>query len=305
MKILVYGAGVLGSYLAHVLVRGGNDVTMLARGQRVKELENDGIIISHYFQLKTTVDKVKVITTLLPEDVYDLIFVVMTYSDFQTVLPVLADNQSSHIVLVGNNADADAMQNYIKENSVVEKHVAFGMQLSGGHRKNGRIVCVRAGGGMELGGLDGALTWQPLLDKAFENAKYKLAYYENMDSWLKSHIVLILPLYYATCACDGDLRKATGDKKLLNQVIGALDEGFKVLETLGYTITPASQTQLVRKKRHMPYLALKFYTVTPLNRLVKGSHEEMVALNNAFDDLKRKANISTPNWDELEIHFPS
>ncbi|WP_419891048.1 ketopantoate reductase family protein [Paenibacillus xylanexedens] len=32
MKILVYGAGVLGSQLAHVLVRGGNDVTVLARG---------------------------------------------------------------------------------------------------------------------------------------------------------------------------------------------------------------------------------------------------------------------------------
>jgi len=30
MKILVYGAGVLGSYLAHVLVRGGNDVFLLA-----------------------------------------------------------------------------------------------------------------------------------------------------------------------------------------------------------------------------------------------------------------------------------
>lgn len=63
MKILIYGAGVLGSYLAHVLVRGDNDVTMLARGQRFKELKKNGLIIRHYVQCKTTVDKVNVINT--------------------------------------------------------------------------------------------------------------------------------------------------------------------------------------------------------------------------------------------------
>lgn len=32
MKILVYGAGVIGSYLTHMLCAAGNDVTLLARG---------------------------------------------------------------------------------------------------------------------------------------------------------------------------------------------------------------------------------------------------------------------------------
>ena len=34
MKILIYGAGVIGSYLTHVLCAAGNDVTLLARGCR-------------------------------------------------------------------------------------------------------------------------------------------------------------------------------------------------------------------------------------------------------------------------------
>lgn len=33
MKVLVYGSGVIGSYLSHVLCTAGNDVTMLARGK--------------------------------------------------------------------------------------------------------------------------------------------------------------------------------------------------------------------------------------------------------------------------------
>lgn len=57
MNVLVYGAGVLGSYLAHVLARGGNEVSLLARGKRAEELEKDGLVIRHYFQRKTTVDR--------------------------------------------------------------------------------------------------------------------------------------------------------------------------------------------------------------------------------------------------------
>lgn len=117
MKILVYGAGVLGSQLAQVLVRGGNDVTILARGKRAEELEKDGIVIRHVFQFKTTVDPVRVVRTLEANDQYDLIFVVMKYNDFPSVLPILAENQSNNIVIVGNNADARSMQTYLEEHS--------------------------------------------------------------------------------------------------------------------------------------------------------------------------------------------
>ena len=46
MKILIYGAGVLGSYLAHVLVRADNDVTLLARGTRLEELREQGLRVA-------------------------------------------------------------------------------------------------------------------------------------------------------------------------------------------------------------------------------------------------------------------
>jgi 2-dehydropantoate 2-reductase len=56
MKVLVYGAGVIGSYLCHVLCEAGNDVTLLARGLRKTELDQKGLIIRHYVQKKATVD---------------------------------------------------------------------------------------------------------------------------------------------------------------------------------------------------------------------------------------------------------
>lgn len=307
MRILVYGAGVLGSLLAHYLVKGGNDVTMLARGSRVDELKQNGIIIRHYLQFKTTVDPTKVVTVLQPDDVYDLIFVVMTYADIRAVLPILAANHSHHIVLVGNNPDGHAMQKYLVENSPVEKRIAFGFQLSGGRRERGRIIALGAGGGIEIGDLNGNLSWRPLIEKAFEAAPYKLAFREDMDAWLKSHMIPVLAIHYMTHAGDGDLRRSTGDKKLRNLMVSAVDEGFKVLETLGYPITPASQAHFIRNRYCIVAWFLRIYAITPFNKLmdVMSQYEEMSALNTTFEALKKKADILTPNWDALARYSPN
>ncbi|WP_438351017.1 ketopantoate reductase family protein [Paenibacillus sp. FA6] len=304
MRVLVYGAGVLGSYLAHVLVQGGNDVTMLARGRRVDELQNDGLVIRHYFQLRTTVDKVNVISELQPEDIFDLIFVVMKYPDFQAVLPALAANHSRHVVIAGNNASPAEMLSYLEGNSPVEKKVAFAFQNSAGWRENGRIISVRAPKvQMAVGGLGEELSWRSVIDQAFVKTKYKLTYYKDMDEWLKSHMIMILPLNLITPASGGNLRQAAGNKKLLNQVIDAIDEGHRVLESLGYTVTPASQSQLARDKRKLLYIGLKVILATPPGRILLSdkavSAEEMSALHHAFNELKQRANISTPNWDKL------
>ena len=155
---------------------------------------------------------------------------------------------------------------------------------------------------MELGVLDGELSWRPLIEKAFKNAKYKLNFNDNIDAWLKSHMIFVLVLAYVTNACNGNLRKL--DKKLANQMVKALDEGYMVLETLGYKITPANVANFVRNGRYkfLLYLLLKIYSLTPIpSPEPMTMTNETIALTKAFDDLKRKANIPTPNWDALEV----
>ncbi|UMV45623.1 ketopantoate reductase family protein [Paenibacillus macerans] len=304
MRVLVYGAGVLGSYLAHVLVRGGNQVTVLARGKRAEELERDGLVIRHYFQRKTTVDQVRVIRALEAADIYDLIFVVMKYSDFPAVLPILAANRSSNIIIVGNNTDARDMQNYLKEHSNTPKDIAFGFQLSAGSRENGQTVCIRGGGGqMVLGGLDGPIPFKADLDLAFANVKYKLIYHDNIDAWLKNHIVPILALNYPVIFHERRMKKIAGDGKLLRQIIAAMDEGFRVLEAQGYPLVPAGQASFIRKHPTLMRLLLKIYHLLPASRLVDGSAYEIAALSSVFREWKNRSNVSTPSWDILEEQF--
>ncbi|WP_410771976.1 ketopantoate reductase family protein [Fontibacillus sp. BL9] len=309
MKILIYGAGVLGSYLAHALIRGGNDVTVLARGARAEELESSGLIIRHYFQLKTSVDPVRVIRTLEPEDIYDLIFVVMKYSDFPSVLPILAENRSSNIVIVGNNTDARDMQVYFQENSSTRKNVAFGFQVSAGRREPGRIVSVRAGVQMVIGALDGSIPFRAELDQAFAKVKYKLVYHENIDAWLKNHIIPILAINYGTLIHDGQMKKIAGDNKLLSQMVAAMDEGFRVLEALDYPLVPAGQAKIIRSHPKLLRLFLKIYHLLPVSRMVDGSPLEIVALSRVFREWRNRTDVPTPNWDMLEgrsvIHLPN
>ena len=65
MKILIYGAGVIGSIFAGKLALAGNDVTVLARGKRFEELVNEGIILVNPKTKKVEQIPVKVTDTLL------------------------------------------------------------------------------------------------------------------------------------------------------------------------------------------------------------------------------------------------
>lgn len=46
MRILIYGAGVIGSIFAGRLVASGQDITVLAQGKRLSELSQNGIVLS-------------------------------------------------------------------------------------------------------------------------------------------------------------------------------------------------------------------------------------------------------------------
>ena len=107
MRILVYGAGVLGCELTHVLLQNKkNVVTLLARGEWKEMIDQKGLVIRHWAQRRTTTERVKTIDALAPDDFYDLVFVVVQAGQLPDVLPVLKANRSQYFVFVGNDPQA-------------------------------------------------------------------------------------------------------------------------------------------------------------------------------------------------------
>lgn len=94
MKILVYGAGVLGCNLARNLLRAGKDVTLLARGNWAAEIKQNGLRIKDKFSPRTSVSRIPVVTELAPDATYDVIFVVLRYTQLDSVLDTLRANRT-------------------------------------------------------------------------------------------------------------------------------------------------------------------------------------------------------------------
>ena len=102
-RILVYGAGVLGSLLAARLHTGGHNVAILARGQRLADIREHGIVLEDYHTGQRETVPVPAVESLEPDDAYDLVLVVMQQQQTADVLPALAANRRTPSLLFLQN----------------------------------------------------------------------------------------------------------------------------------------------------------------------------------------------------------
>lgn len=244
MRILVYGAGVQGCELAHRLLQNKkNVVTMLARGEWKERLDQRGLVIRHWAQCRTTVDRVATIDTLAPDDCYDLVFVTMQAGQLPDVLPILKQNRSEYFVFVGNDPHAVEVMQAMQRPA---DKIAFGFQSSGGHRDVDKVVSAHVGVGMTIGGATAPLSgvFRYRVKTAFEGAKYKLTFVSDMDGWLKCHLALILPACYLCYACSGNLSKATKEQRDL--VLDAAWEACEMLKAAHIPVDDKENTDCYR-----------------------------------------------------------
>lgn len=99
MKILIYGAGVLGSLCAFWLHKAGHEVRLLGRGERLVDLRQNGIRLEHALTGQRDNLRVEVVDEVKPEDLYDLVMVVMGRHQTASTLPALAANHNIPNVL--------------------------------------------------------------------------------------------------------------------------------------------------------------------------------------------------------------
>ena len=126
MKILVYGAGVLGCNLARNLFRAGKDVVLLARGKWAEEIRTNGLRIKDKFSPCMSVSRIPVVTELKPDEAYDVIFVVLRYTQLDSILETLRANRTKNLVFVGNDVRARALAAALPE---FEKEDRFQMNI--------------------------------------------------------------------------------------------------------------------------------------------------------------------------------
>ena len=243
MRILVFGAGPLGSLIAARLQQGELPVTLLARGQRLADLKQYGLVLKSWTTGQEEVEQVPLIDHLDPDDCYDLILVVMRKNSALKALPDLAANRSKRILFLMNNAAGPQAL----VDALGAERVLIGFAGMAGYREGQRIVYLNAEenspGEILLGEPEGGET-ERLKEVAaiLAQGRYLQARIETaMDAWSKYHVALLFPgLAPALYLCGNDNYRMARTRDGLVLAWRAMREGFRVLRKLGYPVRPAA-----------------------------------------------------------------
>lgn len=299
MRILIIGAGVLGSNLAHSIKK-GNDITILARNKTYENLKNNGLVIKHKLG-KKTVDHFNVIDKLDENDIYDVIFVVSRFSSLDSIVKIIEKNKSKNIVFVGNNMNAEKYMN------IKDKNILFAFFMAAGKKYDGYInsICLNK---IEIGRTDGKDISNEFIKSIFKETKIKLTIENKMNDYLKTHACAVLPLVFASYKVDGNLKLLKKDKEYSLLIMDAIIEGYDVLKKLGYEILPKGEYENCVNKKEKCAFIYRFMFSNFIGRMCISDHamsarEEFILLDNEFEKLKKKSKLETKVYDKLRLDF--
>lgn len=303
-KILVIGAGVLGSLYAGKLYRAGYTVTLLARGSRLEELRQGGLLLQEDGSEK--IERVPVIVTdrLDEQDEYDMVLVVVRKNQVPGVLGMLEDHAHTPniLFLVNNAAGPDALVDVLGQ-----ERVLLGFPGAGGQRQQG-VVRYRLVGKAQpttLGEVDGRMTSRlEQVAQVFRDAGLPVTKCANMDAWLKTHVALVSPIANALYLAGGDNYRLADTRDGLVLMVRAIKEGLGVLNALNIPITPSGYRVLSWIPEPLVVAVLEKRFKSPqvelvLTRHANAARDEMTTLAEEFQVLALLSGKSTPAIDTL------
>jgi len=312
MKVLVYGAGPLGSLFAARLQQGGQEVSILARGQRLSELREHGIVLEDVQTKERSVTRVGVVETLAPDDAYDLVLVVMRKNHALQILSILAANEHTpNVLFLMNNAAGPGEM----VEALGKQRVLVGFPGAAGFRE-GHVVHCMAGTAEKpwpvyFGEVDGRTTARTRSVAQIINAGpgFEAQIRPDMDAWLKYHVALLMPsLAPALYAADLDHRRLARTRDLIVLAIRAIREGFDVLGALGYPVSPPK----FRRLRWIPepifvllfrllllHRAQDEIVEASMLRHARSARDEITHLANEFQGLIAQTSVPTPAIERL------
>lgn len=319
-KILVFGAGVIGSVYAVRLAEAGNDVTVLARGKRLEALRSGGLRIRNLFldEGEETAE-IKVAVTLAPGTEFDAVLVTVRSGQIMDVLTRLQQERitARAIVVIGNNlGNLDEQAGLVGNDRFIAGFGAFG-----GYEEDG-VICYLDGRTREkseksrrskttTGIIDAsarpALT---LLHEIFSGAGIPTVENNNIRSYLLYHAALVFPLAGAMYAAGGDQESFCDTRDAIVLGVRGCHECFAALRALGYPLEPKSLRTLIM----MP----ERYIVSLLSKKMRGESARIAMFGHAnapggrseiggqasvLDAVLRASGKPMPSWNRLLPYF--
>ncbi len=231
MRILIFGAGVIGSLYGKLLAEAGCDVSVYARGRRLESLTRDGLLYKNGVKIRKA--PIRVLSKLEDEDGYDLVLLTVRENQLHAALEELRQNVSPTIVTMVNS-----LETYDSWEAICGK---------------GRIIPAfpGAGGGFDGNVLDAALTprlIQPTtfgktdgreraLARVLHRAKIPCQIVPDMHAWQLCHLAMVVPIadaYYEAA----DPENAGGDAVLMRKTAERIRDNLDAVAIRRIRLSP-------------------------------------------------------------------
>ena len=300
-SILVFGAGVLGSLYAAWLHRAGFKVTLLARGQRYRDLQAHGVVLEDFFTGQRSTTRLRVVDAIPEDEAFDLCLVLVQKTQLDDSVRALSGKPGiGALVFMNNTAEGPE----VMVQALGAERVLFGHANAGGERRGHEVLFIVTQK-MMLGEIDGEVTPRiKAIAAAMKRAGFASDISRNPDAWKRYHVALAVPFALAMQRNGTDRLRLARNRGDLRLSLRGMRECFAALRTLGYPMAPAA----LRLVFWLPdwLLAWAFGRMLRgktadigMERHLRNATDEMQALTDEMQALIDRAGVPAPALDAL------
>ena len=236
MRILIYGAGVIGSLYAALFAEAGYDTSVYARGKRLEFLKKKGLLYKKNQNIRRA--EATILGELSDNDAYDFILLTVRENQLYEALAELKNNKSNIIVTMVNSLDS-----YKKWEDIVGKgRILPAFPGAGGSINNDGILDAALTPRMiqpttfaEISGNKSEKTKQ--FSKILRHAHIPYQKVVDMHMWQLCHLAMVVPIadayYEADCP-----ERAGRDWKTMKKTARRLKRNFTFLRKQKGKLSP-------------------------------------------------------------------
>jgi 2-dehydropantoate 2-reductase len=302
LRILVLGAGVIGSVYAGKLVQAGHEVVLLARGPRLVEVQTDGLVLEEAQSGKRSVLSVSAVSEPATDDRFDLVLVPVRAEQLPSTLPVLTGlTDHSDVLFFGNTANRQA-----ELTAALGERAVFGFPAAGGTWEGSavRYVLISQQKTM-LGEVDGTTSPRVRhLQSVLNEAGLPTLISANIEDWLVAHAAFVVPIAFALYRVGVDPARLAADPASLRVMVLATREAFTALRAKGNDEIPTNLRILYRLPTRVVSGYWRRVLNSPRGELWFGAHsraapEEMRDLAEKLQETLLQTGHPTPDLNKL------
>lgn len=187
MRIAIIGAGAIGSVFASHFLRAGHEVTLVARGARLAELESGGLRVKGIKEPQ----RPKLSAQLDEAEAYDLVLVTVLVHEVDVLLPSLQRSKARAVMFMFNTFGG---LERLRE-TVGAERFAVGFPAIIASIKGGELIAKVVPRIFRIF----QITWVAFARATehralFEGAGIPCAEHDDLEAWLKTHAAFFAPL---------------------------------------------------------------------------------------------------------------